>query len=115
MIQQSERSYPQRHHNRCQGTGRAWWTCPPSGRHRCRSTRHGSVPRFGTPAARRMLTWRKTVNPYTFLVGAARSGTTLLKRIVDTHPQIAITPESHWISRYVKEGLVPEGRVTPDI
>jgi len=62
-----------------------------------------------------MLTWRKTVNPYTFLVGAARSGTTLLKRIVDTHPQIAITPESHWISRYVKEGLVPEGRVTPDI
>ena len=52
------------------------------------------------------------MNPYTFLVGAARSGTTLLQRMVDAHPQIAITPESAWISRYKSEGLAPEDPVT---
>ena len=38
-------------------------------------------------------------NPYVFIVGCARSGTTLLRRIVNAHPQIAIMPESHWITR----------------
>jgi hypothetical protein len=39
-------------------------------------------------------------NPYVFLVGCARSGTTLLHRIVDAHPQIAITPEIHWVANF---------------
>jgi hypothetical protein len=53
-------------------------------------------------------------NPYVFLVGAPRSGTTLLQRIVDAHRQIAITPESHWIPSYFRErkGLTPEGAAT---
>jgi hypothetical protein len=39
-----------------------------------------------------------------------------LQRIVDAHPQIAITPEMHWITDYFRHGkwLGPEGRVTPE-
>jgi hypothetical protein len=56
-------------------------------------------------------------NPCLFIVGAPRSGTTLLQRMVDAHPHIAITPESHWIPRWYEEqtGLTPEGFVTPDL
>jgi hypothetical protein len=57
------------------------------------------------------------MNPLVFLVGCARSGTTLLQRIVDAHAQIAITPEMHWIThsfRHQKQWLAPEGRVTPE-
>ena len=41
------------------------------------------------------------VNPYLFIVGCPRSGTTLLQRMVNAHPQITITPESHWIPRLI--------------
>src|SRR5262249_4055478 len=58
-----------------------------------------------------------TMDPFVFLVGCARSGTTLLQRIVDAHPRIAITPELHWITDHSKNGkwMAPEGRVTPDL
>jgi sulfotransferase family protein len=39
------------------------------------------------------------VNPYVFIVGCPRSGTTLLRRILDAHPQLAITRETHWITK----------------
>ncbi len=56
-------------------------------------------------------------NPYVFIVGCPRSGTTLLRRMVDAHPQIAIMPESHWIPRIFEGriGLAPEGLVTPEL
>ena len=56
-------------------------------------------------------------NPYVFIVGCPRSGTTLLGRIVNAHPQIAITSESHWIARLFEERkeLTPEGLVTPKL
>ncbi len=38
--------------------------------------------------------------PYLFIVGCPRSGTTLLQRMVNAHPAIAITPESHWIPKF---------------
>jgi hypothetical protein len=47
-----------------------------------------------------------------FIVGCARSGTTLLHRIVDAHPQIAITPEMHWITRHFKN---QNRLVTPEL
>jgi hypothetical protein len=55
------------------------------------------------------------LNPFVFLVGCPRSGTTLLQRIVNAHSQIAITPETHWLPRYFvrRIGLTPEGLVTP--
>jgi hypothetical protein len=59
------------------------------------------------------------MNPYLFIVGCPRSGTTLLKRLLDVHPQIAITPESHWIPRWFHKkagkGLTPDGLVKPKL
>jgi len=41
------------------------------------------------------------MNPV-FLVGCPRSGTTLLQRILDAHPQIAVAPETHYVRRVWK-------------
>ena len=56
-------------------------------------------------------------NPYVFIVGCSRSGTTLLQRLVDAHPVIAITSETNWVPRYfeMKTGLTPEDLVTPEM
>ena len=51
-------------------------------------------------------------NPYLFIVGCPRSGTTLLRRVVDAHREIAITPETQWIPRLFKK-FNPDGFVTP--
>jgi hypothetical protein len=51
-------------------------------------------------------------DPYLFIVGCARSGTTLVHRIVDAHPKIAITTEMHWITRQFKSR---NGLVTPEL
>jgi hypothetical protein len=57
------------------------------------------------------------MNPYVFIVGSPRSGTTLLQRMVDAHPQIAVVNETRWIARYFEKrtGLTPEGFVTPEL
>jgi hypothetical protein len=54
-------------------------------------------------------------NPYLFVVGCPRSGTTLLRRMLDAHPEIAITPETHWITRSLERGIgvTPNGLATP--
>lgn len=56
-------------------------------------------------------------NPYLFIVGCPRSGTTLLERMVNAHPQIAIIHESHWITRFIKKGIgvTRDGLVTADM
>jgi Sulfotransferase family len=60
---------------------------------------------------------RDRVNPYVFIVGCPRSGTTLLGRIADAHPELAIVHESRWIPRCFehREGLTSDGRVTPSL
>jgi sulfotransferase family protein len=57
------------------------------------------------------------MNPYVFIVGCPRSGTTLLRRIVNAHPEIAITSESPWIIECLREqcGLTPRHVVTPEL
>ena len=57
------------------------------------------------------------MNPFVFIVGCPRSGTSLLQRIVNAHPQIAITPETHWIPRLFekRKGLTPEDMVTTEL
>jgi hypothetical protein len=54
------------------------------------------------------------MNPYVFIVGCPRSGTTLLRRLVDTHPHIAIIHQSRFIPNFFegRRGLTPEGLVT---
>ncbi len=56
------------------------------------------------------------MNPFLFIVGCARSGTTLLQRIIDAHPLVTIPPETHWIPLFFKKriGLTPEGNVTDE-
>jgi hypothetical protein len=57
------------------------------------------------------------VNPFVFLVGCPRSGTTLLHRLVDAHPQAAIVHETLWIAKFWERrvGLTADGRVTPEL
>jgi hypothetical protein len=45
-------------------------------------------------------------NPYLFVVGCPRSGTTLLQRMLDHHPQLTVANDTHFIPRAVK-GLPP--------
>jgi hypothetical protein len=56
-------------------------------------------------------------NPFIFIVGCPRSGTTLLQRIVDAHSQIAMTPETHWIPTFFEDRdcTTADGRVLPAI
>jgi hypothetical protein len=44
-----------------------------------------------------------TVNPYVFIVGCPRSGSTVLQRIVDAHPDIAVVFETHSIPRWLEK------------
>ncbi len=37
------------------------------------------------------------MNPYVFVVGVARSGTTLLQRMLDNHPALAVANDTHFI------------------
>jgi hypothetical protein len=58
------------------------------------------------------------VNPYFFVVGCPRSGTTLLRRMLDAHPGLAMMPrETHFIPRIYERraGLTAEGEVTPAV
>ena len=58
------------------------------------------------------------MNPFVFIVGCPRSGTTLLRRIVDAHPEIAILrAETHWIPKLLDEraGVTADGRVTQEL
>jgi hypothetical protein len=52
-----------------------------------------------------------------FLGGCLRSGTTLVRRILDTHPQLAIVHETQWLPRLFEKrrGLTDSGLVTPDL
>jgi Sulfotransferase family len=52
--------------------------------------------------------------PYVFIVGCPRSGTTLLQRMLDHHPLLAVANDTHFIPRVVD----PEGgdvALSPDI
>ena len=42
-------------------------------------------------------------NPFVFIVGCSRSGTTLLQHVVAAHPQIAIIPETRWFLRWYEK------------
>jgi hypothetical protein len=57
------------------------------------------------------------VNPYLFVVGCPRSGTTLLQRLLDAHPRLAVINETLWITREARRlgSLTREGLVTPEL
>lgn len=47
----------------------------------------------------------KSTNPFVFVVGCPRSGTTLLQRMLDNHPQLAVANDTHFITRAAKRVL----------
>jgi hypothetical protein len=63
------------------------------------------------------MTEERQTNPFVFIVGSPRSGTTLLERIVDAHPEVAVFHEMRWIVRWYRRrtGLTPDGFVTPEL
>ena len=57
-------------------------------------------------------------NPFVFVVGCPRSGTTLLRRILNAHPQLAIPKvETHWIPKLFnkRRGLTDDGHALPEL
>lgn len=46
---------------------------------------------------------RSELPPLPFIVGSGRSGTTLLRAMLDSHPEIAVTPESLFLPRFVED------------
>jgi hypothetical protein len=60
---------------------------------------------------------RPATTPFVFIVGCPRSGTTLLQRIVNAHPHVAITPETQWVPKYYERriGLTSTGNVTHEL
>jgi len=51
-------------------------------------------------------------HPAPFIVGVGRSGTTLLRLMLDSHPELAIPPETHFIPELTR--AFPGRRVNPD-
>jgi len=55
-------------------------------------------------------------NPYVFVVGCPRSGTTLLQRMLDNHPLLAVANDSHFVPRAVEHLPVGEDPpLTPEL
>jgi hypothetical protein len=45
------------------------------------------------------------LNPYVFVVGCPRSGTTLMQRMLDAHPVLTVANDTHFITRAAKREL----------
>ena len=55
-------------------------------------------------------------NPYVFVVGCPRSGTTLLQRMLDAHPMLAVANDTHFIPKALKGCEVrADLPLTPDL
>ncbi len=57
------------------------------------------------------------MNPYAFFVGCPRSGTTLIQRLGNAHPLLAVVNEAEWIAKWWERrvGVAPDGTVTPEL
>lgn len=56
-------------------------------------------------------------SPFLFVVGCPRSGTTLLQRMLDNHPQLTVANDTHFITRAAKRTLRkdPQPVLTEDL
>lgn len=55
-------------------------------------------------------------NPYVFVVGCPRSGTTLLQRMLDSHPDLAVANDTHFIPAAIRDRpFDPQMPLTADI
>lgn len=58
------------------------------------------------PASRRA---RRARPPAPFVVGVGRSGTTLLRLMLDAHPELAIPPETHFVPELIEHAAAGAG------
>src|SRR5438445_6148338 len=56
------------------------------------------------------LSWAMPETPAPFIVGASRSGTTLLRLMLDAHPDLAVPPETEFILQVVDLANDDNGR-----
>lgn len=54
-------------------------------------------------------------NPCLFVVGCARSGTTLLQRLLDAHPQLAVSNDPHFIHEGLRKSAGRDVPLTADL
>jgi len=56
-------------------------------------------------------------NPFLFVLGCQRSGTTLLQHILDSHPDIAVMQEAGWFGTWYEQGMgvTSQGFATADL
>jgi Sulfotransferase family len=56
-------------------------------------------------------------NPYVFFVGCPRSGTTLIQRLANAHPELAVVHELHWLPHAWEQrrGIAADGTVKPEL
>lgn len=59
--------------------------------------RRGTIPNDARAADRRRAEADPGHPPFPFIVARGRSGTTLLRAMFDSHPQMAVPPESHFL------------------
>src|SRR3954468_24714748 len=72
---------------------------------------------------RKRLRWRRGGRaagdrvPSPFVVGVPRSGTTLLRLMLDAHPELTIPPETHFVPKLISqfEGWVDEAASTDEL
>jgi hypothetical protein len=57
------------------------------------------------------------MNPFVFIVGCPRSGTTVLQRVVNAHPRLTIINQSRWIPGLYRmvSRAASDGQVTADL
>ena len=74
------------------------------------------APARGAKRARASGGVRRAACPLVFVVGCPRSGTTMLERMLDVHPDLAMTHETHWVTKHARRrrDLTREGFVRPD-
>ncbi len=63
-------------------------------------------------ASRRLKGKTKPPGPAPFVCGVTRSGTTLVRLMLDSHPDLAIPGETHWVPKLIK--AAERGKQTPD-
>jgi hypothetical protein len=54
-------------------------------------------------------------NPCLFVVGCARSGTTLVQRMLDAHPQLAVSNDPHFIQESLRKSGGRDVALTPEL
>jgi hypothetical protein len=71
------------------------------------------LPKTPIPELKSLLD-QESVNPYLFVVGVPRAGTTLLQRMLDAHPQLSVINEAYWLGRDFRQrpGVIREGLAT---